>query len=663
MDTTHLKSSTSLKTPDYGVLLLDMLVNGDEARREVVAGAVPDVFESKGAALSFPDLARVLRDLKQHGYDVDPARIDSDIKLTTPLSQEAFYESIRETFETVDSLHDQLELLRKRGKTENGSWRKFKKASDALWNEVRNVRDQQKSEKGFLKTFFHVYTSQEPLDTVLKDVASFGRYCREQRIAFDGESEQLVRPDTAWDKVKDFRFLVAAGAGLVAGAAGFNPNASAAISWIPDTFMGALPFLAVPFIGLNIFKAFSEKNLMDEKWTLMGFGVTMSAAFGVSILMTDFMSSIGFLTQLDMNSVAESAHEKAEAGVNYARYLTEMIGNPAHHIKELVGASLLGAGIYKLAKNKLDPAMKSAKTGLSALFDKASGLVINKTTAPYIAKAGKETEKACGWMDTAFNQYMKVMGVPAIFLMLARTAQETETDQLMSYMGYYGTVLAGMSVAAAGLTMASVLFGGWSALKPVGKTLSTAFSTSSSAATMPTTKESLSEIGVSEKTRNSVVPLGANFHMMGVMLYLGATVGCANVMFGHDPSLAEQVAVLATTTLMAVGAPGAPAAQIGLLEPVLSEAGLKEDQITKMYAVVFPIDRIADMLQTMLNVWGDMVVAMGVDGGVKKVKNRLSAAFSFGKAANDNSPAANELAANENTQQDPPQRRDMNGPQ
>jgi Na+/H+-dicarboxylate symporter len=238
-----------------------------------------------------------------------------------------------------------------------------------------------------------------------------------------------------------------------------------------------------------------------------------------------------------------------------------------------------------------------------------------------VVKAGNLTNKAADLVDKAFGHYMNFIGLPAIFAVTSSSIATLGLGELSSYGGLYASITLGFAGAAGFLAAASYAYGARKKeFKEIFKTASTAFGISSSAATMPVTKESLRKIGVSAKTRNSVVPLGANFNMMGTSLYLGSVAASASVMFGQDPSLIDRATIMGLCILTAFGAPGAPASTIIFLEPVLNKMGLSSTMASKVYEIIMPIDRPADMIQTSVNVTGDMVVAMGKDLRFKKAR-------------------------------------------
>lgn len=142
-----------------------------------------------------------------------------------------------------------------------------------------------------------------------------------------------------------------------------------------------------------------------------------------------------------------------------------------------------------------------------------------------------------------------------------------------------------------------------SALAPA---MLTAFSTASSSATYPVTLESVTKrAGISEKSADFVLPLGATINMDGTALYEAvAAVFIANAL-GFDLSFAQQITIVLTATLAAIGAAGVPSAGLVTMIIVLESVGLPGAG----YGLVVAVDRILDMCRTSVNVWGDSVGA------------------------------------------------------
>jgi DAACS family dicarboxylate/amino acid:cation (Na+ or H+) symporter len=131
----------------------------------------------------------------------------------------------------------------------------------------------------------------------------------------------------------------------------------------------------------------------------------------------------------------------------------------------------------------------------------------------------------------------------------------------------------------------------------------TAFSTSSSSATLPTNLAVIEKnIGVPPSIAGFVLPIGSTMCMNGTALFEGITVLFLAQVFGLDLSLGQQIVVVIMSVLTAVGAAGVPGGSIPLLVGILSMFGIPPEGI----AIVLGVDRILDMSRTTVNVIGDL---------------------------------------------------------
>lgn len=134
----------------------------------------------------------------------------------------------------------------------------------------------------------------------------------------------------------------------------------------------------------------------------------------------------------------------------------------------------------------------------------------------------------------------------------------------------------------------------------------TAFSTSSSSATLPTTlRVAERDMGIPREVAGFTLPLGATMNMNGTALFMGATVIFLSQVFGVSLSLAAQAVVVVMAVITAVGVAGIPGGSIPLLMMVLVMVGVPAEGI----AIILGVDRILDMCRTTLNVTGDLVTA------------------------------------------------------
>ncbi|MFZ2429786.1 MAG: dicarboxylate/amino acid:cation symporter [Lutibacter sp.] len=143
-----------------------------------------------------------------------------------------------------------------------------------------------------------------------------------------------------------------------------------------------------------------------------------------------------------------------------------------------------------------------------------------------------------------------------------------------------------------------------------------AFSTSSSAATLPVTMERVTEhLGVDEEVSSFVLPIGATINMDGTSLYQAVAAVFIAQAFGMELSLSVQLGIIVTATLASIGSAAVPGAGMVMLVIVLAQAGIPEAGL----ALIFAIDRPLDMCRTTINVTGDAVVSMIVAKSLGKL--------------------------------------------
>jgi Na+/H+-dicarboxylate symporter len=133
-----------------------------------------------------------------------------------------------------------------------------------------------------------------------------------------------------------------------------------------------------------------------------------------------------------------------------------------------------------------------------------------------------------------------------------------------------------------------------------------AFSTSSSAATLPVTMECVEEgMGVSKKVSSFVLPIGATVNMDGTSLYLAIAAVFLAQLHYVDLTLTQQLVIVLTATMGSIGTAAVPGASLVMLIIILQTVGLNPAWV----AIIFPVDRILDMTRTVANITGDATVA------------------------------------------------------
>jgi solute carrier family 1 (high affinity glutamate transporter) protein 1 len=182
--------------------------------------------------------------------------------------------------------------------------------------------------------------------------------------------------------------------------------------------------------------------------------------------------------------------------------------------------------------------------------------------------------------------------------------------QLASLGTYVGTVLLALAIHAFVTLPLALRFLGKRSVPSYAKALSTplmtAFSTSSSSATLPLTIESLIDNAkVSRRVTSFVVPLGATINMNGTALYEAVAAMFIAQTYGIEMGLGETIIVLLTATLSAIGAAGIPEAGLVTMVIVLKAVDLPIEGIS----LILVVDWFLDRCRTTVNVWGDAVGA------------------------------------------------------
>ncbi|GGG99995.1 glutamate:proton symporter [Polaribacter pacificus] len=207
-----------------------------------------------------------------------------------------------------------------------------------------------------------------------------------------------------------------------------------------------------------------------------------------------------------------------------------------------------------------------------------------------------------------------------VFALLAALVVESPSLDLFQALAWYAvTVVCGLALMIAiYVTLVFVFTKKRPAffLKGISPAQLLAFSTSSSAATLPVTMERVTEhMGVEEEVASFVLPIGATINMDGTSLYQAVAAVFIAQAFGMDLDFGTQLGIIATATLASIGSAAVPGAGMVMLVGVLGYAGIPEAGL----ALIFAVDRPLDMCRTVVNVTGDAAVSMLVAKSVGKL--------------------------------------------
>lgn len=205
------------------------------------------------------------------------------------------------------------------------------------------------------------------------------------------------------------------------------------------------------------------------------------------------------------------------------------------------------------------------------------------------------------------TKWVIVLTPVGVFSLVSYLIAKVGYQVLISLWEYALTVVLGLVIHAfVNLPLLAYIFGRYNPYKyfiQVREALLLAFSTASSAATLPVSLELSVEKGkVKKEVAGFVLPLGATINMDGTALYESvAAVYIANL-YGIDLTISQMITIFITATLASIGAAAIPGAGLVLLTLVLSSVGIPLEGI----GLIIAIDRFLDMLRTAVNVWGDL---------------------------------------------------------
>jgi Na+/H+-dicarboxylate symporter len=377
-----------------------------------------------------------------------------------------------------------------------------------------------------------------------------------------------------------------------------------------NIFINSLKLIAVPLIFASLIKGISD--LKDiSKLSKMG-GRTIITY----IITTLFAVSIG-LTVVNVikpgNSISEETRMelvesyKTDADSKIAAADKQKNSGPLQALEDLVPDN-----IFKAASdngNMLQVIFFALFFGISLI------LIPEKHSAPVKNFFDGFNEVILKMID------LIMLAAPyGVFALLAALVVESPSLDLFAALGWYAfCVVLGLALMIGVYVLIVMIFTKKSPsffFNGIAPAQLLAFSTSSSAATLPVTMERVEEhLGVDEEVTSFVLPIGATINMDGTSLYQAVAAVFIAQAFGMDLSFSTQLGIIVTATLASIGSAAVPGAGMVMLVIVLAQAGIPEAGL----ALIFAIDRPLDMCRTVVNVTGDAAVSMLVAKSVGKL--------------------------------------------
>ena len=215
----------------------------------------------------------------------------------------------------------------------------------------------------------------------------------------------------------------------------------------------------------------------------------------------------------------------------------------------------------------------------------------------------------------------------AVFALLANVVVSSDDPEiLMALLRYALIIVFGLIIMIAVYSVLVFLFTKTNPvwfLKQISPAQLLAFSTSSSAATLPVTMDRVEKhIGVDKEVSSFVLPVGATINMDGTSLYqaVAAVFICQALAF--DISFIDQLTIVLTALLASIGTAAVPGAGMVMLVIVLESIGFPADKLAIGIALIFAVDRPLDMFRTVVNITGDATVSMIVANSVGKYSKK-----------------------------------------
>lgn len=212
----------------------------------------------------------------------------------------------------------------------------------------------------------------------------------------------------------------------------------------------------------------------------------------------------------------------------------------------------------------------------------------------------------------------------AVFALLASVVvSSNDPDLLLALLKYALTVVGGLILLVGFYILLVSIYAKKNPLwflKQISPAQLLAFSTSSSAATLPVTMERVEEhVGVDKEVSSFVLPVGATINMDGTSLYQAVAAVFIAQALSFDLSFADQLTIIVTALLASIGSAAVPGAGMVMLVIVLESVGFPADKLAIGLALIFAVDRPLDMCRTVINVTGDATVATLVAKSVDKL--------------------------------------------
>ena len=400
----------------------------------------------------------------------------------------------------------------------------------------------------------------------------------------------------------------------------FDWGASFIGDWIKPfgtIFISSLKLIAIPLIlaalikGISDLKDISSLSKMGMR-TISIYVVTTVIAVSIGLTVVSLIQPGKTINEDTRNELVEAYGGDADAKLLAAA--AQKDAGPLQALIDLVPSNIVSAASSN--RNMLQVIFFAVFFGISLI------LIPQEK-----AKTVKDFFDGLNEVILKMVDLIMLAAPYGVFALMAALVVEAPSADLFAALGMYAiSVVFGLLLMVVFYIVLVKIFTKKSPrffLNGIAPAQLLAFSTSSSAATLPVTMERVTEhLGVEEEVSSFVLPIGATINMDGTSLYQAVAAVFIAQAFGMDLSFTTQLGIIATATLASIGSAAVPGAGMVMLVGVLGYAGIPEAGL----ALIFAVDRPLDMCRTVINVTGDATVSMLVAKsqgklGEPKIKN------------------------------------------
>lgn len=381
-------------------------------------------------------------------------------------------------------------------------------------------------------------------------------------------------------------------------------------------FISLLKLIAVPLIVASLIKGISDlKDISKFKKiggrTMITYILTTVIAIVIGLVLVNVF---GPGNGISPETVAEltSEYSKSEGVTKkLATAISQQGARPLQFLVEMVPSNIFGA--------MSDNGKMLQVIVFTILFGISMLLVKEEKIAPL-----KKFFDALNYVILKMVDLIMLIAPYAVFSLLAVVMVSTADPSIIyALLKYAGVVAFGLVLMIAFYGVLVYFFTKKSPFwfyKQILPAQLLAFSTSSSAATLPVTMERVEEhLGVDKEVASFVLPVGATINMDGTSLYQAVAAVFIAQALSFDLTLSDQLIIVMTALLASIGSAAVPGAGMVMLVIVLEAVGFPADKLAIGLALIFAVDRPLDMLRTTVNVTGDATVSMLIAKSVGKL--------------------------------------------